>query len=242
LRAAGREEHPERSLESVLAAFPDDPAQPRPGGVKIAPKFEGDERPFGPGAAAFSPERKTSNELGTNTPSGEAVTGSTGGSLQTRTEDRGYRHSLGFNELESPGPVRFENGTAAAPEVKLNRSRQSLDSEKASPPGIASPGRNSMTNTFWRQRFDAEVLSPAPAAKRDAIEVLEKLSVGASPAPVAPRPSRQVHIGKLHIKVERPPVARPEQQPAAAAEARRSPQPAGRVFPDPWERHYLSLD
>ena len=98
-----------------------------------------------------------------------------------------------------------------------------------------------MAGTLGEQKLGHEFAATTAARKTEALEVLEKLSSGASHERASPVPGRRVHIGKLHITVLRPAGDTPPQAPQAA-EARRASQPAGQVFFDPWEKHYSSLD
>jgi len=235
-----REQHQVHSPESMLAGSVDEPAQPRFDSIKSAPKAASDERRSGVDVRARTRDSGAPVESGPNPLRGELAARSTGDQLVGRREDKDSLQSLGNDKLGSLRLGRLENRSAAA--VKVRASQSNVDLSPASPPQVMTSGHNWTANAFLGQKLPVEVLSPRVAGKSDAIEVLERLSFGASPAPAAPRPGRQVHIGKLHITVQRPAAAAPQQQPSPVAEARHTSQPPGHVFPNPWERHYSSFD
>lgn len=239
-------------------------AEPAPGrirGVRVAPQVGGDEGP--PEFTASRIARETSPSITSETrsyggsdadtvigeseighPKTHSTGGLPGGMLPTAdAEDRKYVQGRKITELGLTGLGRVANANATRAAVKVTASRRPIDPETASPQQVHISGQGGMANSFSSQEIRAEVFSTVAAPKTDALEVLEKLSTRTSQAPAAAsRPRKQVHIGKLHITVQRPAVEAPPQQQPPVVEGRHASQPAGRVFLDPWERHYSSFD
>ena len=235
-----REHHQGLSQESILAGSVDEPAQRRFDGIKIPPRAASHEGAAGVNVRARTRDSGAPIESGTNLLRGGLVARSPRDQLVGHREDREFLQSLGNNKLGASRLGRLENRSAAA--VKVKASQSNVDLSPANPRQVMTSDHSWTANAFLGQKLPVEVLSPMVAKKSDAIEVLEKLSVGASPAPAAPRPGRQVHIGKLHITVQRPAVAAPQQPPSPVVEAQHTSQTPRHAFLNPWERHYSSFD
>jgi hypothetical protein len=153
-------------------------------------------------------------------------------------EDRGDRHKPPSDSLR----------TVFAPDEVSMKLRMGV-SARMEHPGVVSTQQvrsfrqGGMTLPFSRPKSLPQVLAQGTSRLTAIRNVLEKLNAEAPRSTNAQaEPGRRVHIGKLHITVQRPgggAVQSPASQPP---EAHPAPQPAQQVFFNPWERRYTSFD
>ncbi len=239
----GPEEHQESSSGSLAKSFSEPGPRCLPT-LKTESGATSNEGPTAFTASSVTPENWSHQESRRNAAEGKSGTHSSGDSPAAHVEPWDDRQSQGIKAApRSAWPAVVENSNSTQPSVKVTASPRTFDPDRfrlrARSTSVA--GHNWITPTFSEQKLRPQVLTTSVAAKASAVEVLEKLSSSGSPAPAAAAAGRRVHIGKLHITVQRP-AGEAQPQQAQVAEAQHASQPGGQVFFDPWERHYSSFD
>jgi hypothetical protein len=241
LGTTGPEEHQESTSRSITKGFSES-RQRRFPTLKTDPATASNQGLTEFTASSITREISSTHESRTSAGADRSAAHTRGDSIAAHVEPWSDRQIQGSKSLGALRLAVVENSNPTRSSVKVTALQRTLDHDRAGPrrpTGI--PWHNWATHTFSEQKLRPQTLTTSVAAKANAVEVLEKLSSGGSQAPPAAASGRRVHIGKLHITVQRPAgEVQPQQVPIA--DAQHASQPTGQSFFDPWERHYSSFD
>src|SRR5207247_403883 len=136
-------------------------------------------------------------------------------------EHQGDHQGLDVNTVKLPPSSPDPEQASAVSGFKSSVSPRAVNFGAVSPSPIRVSDRTRTAGTFSGQRLQPEVLTPTVLARPFAtLAVLDKLSQAATPATPLQAAGRRVHIGKLHITVQRPPAQALSPQPEAAEAGR----------------------
>jgi len=241
LGTTGPEEHQESTSRSITKGFSESWRRRLPT-LKTEPATASNQGLTDiTASSSVTREISSTQESRTSTAARRSAAHTRGDSIAAHVEPWGDRQIQGSKALGALWFAVVENSNPTRSSVKVTALLRTPDHDRAVPRPTGIPWHNWVTHTFSEQKLRPQTLTTSVAAKANAVEVLEKLSSGGSQAPPAGASGRRVHIGKLHITVQRPAgEVQPQQVPIA--DARHASQPTGQAFIDPWERLYSSFD